>query len=126
MRWSDYFDLAQELHGGAAGTPFEEAKLRSAISRAYYAVFNEGKHFLIQRVPNIRIPIDGAAHKVVVDGFIDNPSNNPDWISIGVIMGRLKRNRTKADYDADVPKLLDLTHTCMREAATVLTLLQAL
>jgi uncharacterized protein (UPF0332 family) len=126
MRWSSYFDLAQELYGGAAGTPFEEAKLRSAISRAYYAVFNEGRVFLGQRVPNIRIPSDGAAHKVVADAFIDNPSNDPNWISVGVIMGRLKRNRTKADYDASVPKLLDLTQVCLREAATVLTFLQTL
>src|SRR5437016_9258 len=121
MRWSSYFDLAQELYGGAAGTLFEEAKLRSAISRAYYAVFNEGRFFLIKRVPNIRIPTDGTAHKVVADGFIDNQSNDPNWISIGMTMGRLKRNRTKADYDTSVPRLLDLTQICMRDAATILT-----
>ena len=37
--WSEYLNLAQELAGQATGPSSQEAKLRSAVSRAYYAAF---------------------------------------------------------------------------------------
>ena len=54
--WSDYLDLAKELLGSAVGSPIEEAKLRSAISRAYYAVFNEARNYLVLNKPGLIIP----------------------------------------------------------------------
>ena len=39
--WTEYLALAEELSGGEpAATPSEEARQRSAISRAYYAAFH--------------------------------------------------------------------------------------
>ena len=48
--WSEYFNLAQEL----AGTS-EEAKLQSAVSRAYYSVFCLARNYLrdIQQDPRL-------------------------------------------------------------------------
>jgi len=43
--WADYLTLAQELADQAASSQSTEAKLRSAISRAYYAAFcKESNH----------------------------------------------------------------------------------
>jgi hypothetical protein len=69
----------------------EEAKLRSAISRAYYAVFHEARLFLVAKRPTLIIPETGAAHDVVKDTFLDD--SNPDWITVGVKLDRLKINR---------------------------------
>ena len=63
--WSDYLELAKELLGGAVGSPLEEAKLRSAISRAYYAVFNEARDYLVLNKPDLIIPNTGEAHEVL-------------------------------------------------------------
>jgi uncharacterized protein (UPF0332 family) len=124
MRWSDYLDLAQELHGGAVGTPFEEAKLRSAISRAYYAVFNEGRDFLRVRMPRLLIPEDGRAHEFVADVFAND--SRADWVTVGAKMGRLRQNRRKADYFPSVNGLLPLTVFCLQQASIALTTLKRL
>ena len=48
--WEEYFNLAKEL----AGTT-EEAKLRSAVSRAYYSAFCLARNYLrdIQQDPRL-------------------------------------------------------------------------
>ena len=37
--WSEYLKLAQELAGQTGNPASQEARLRAAVSRAYYAVF---------------------------------------------------------------------------------------
>jgi uncharacterized protein (UPF0332 family) len=44
--WSDYLDLANELAGDIASQTTEEAKLRSSVSRAYYAAFCKARNYL--------------------------------------------------------------------------------
>ena len=42
--WSDFLDLARQLHSTTTpGAPLEEAQLRTAISRAYYAAHCEAR-----------------------------------------------------------------------------------
>ena len=122
--WSDYLDLAKELLGSAAGSPIEEAKLRSAISRAYYAVFNEARNFLVANKPSVYIPDTGAAHEVVVDTFLDD--SNPDWIAVGLNLSRLKANRRVADYRDPINGLSNLTAISMRYADTAIAKLKTL
>jgi hypothetical protein len=43
--WSEYFSLAQELVGQPATPAGQEARLRSALSRAYYAALTGGRFF---------------------------------------------------------------------------------
>jgi uncharacterized protein (UPF0332 family) len=50
---SDYLDLARELIGQTDITASEEAKLRSAISRAYYAAFIQARNHLLDEKPDI-------------------------------------------------------------------------
>ena len=44
--WSEYLNLAQELAGRPTSLSNEEARLRSAISRAYYAAFCKARNHL--------------------------------------------------------------------------------
>lgn len=44
--WSGYLDVAKELASVALTSANKEAKLRSAISRAYYAAFILARNYL--------------------------------------------------------------------------------
>jgi len=124
--WSEYLDLAKELLGSASGSPIEEAKLRSAISRAYYAVFNEARNYLAVNKPTVYIPDTGAAHEVVPDIFIDDPTSSPDSISVGVNLNRLKANRRLADYKDAITGLPKLTELSVRIASEAIAKLKTL
>lgn len=64
FHWSEYLDLAREL----AQQPTDEAKLRSAISRAYYAAFIKSRNFLQQR-EGLNIPTENT-HKYIINYFL--------------------------------------------------------
>ena len=122
--WSEYLDLAKELLGDASKSPIEEAKLRSAISRAYYAAFNEARNYLEINKPTVYIPKTGAAHEIVADTFLDD--SKPDWIAVGLNLSRLKANRHKADYWDTITGLSNLTTISLRFAADAIAKLKTL
>ena len=45
--WAQYLDLSQSLVDSVDGSTLDEAKLRCAISRAYYAAFCSARNFLV-------------------------------------------------------------------------------
>lgn len=114
--WSEYFNLAQEL----AGTS-EEAKLRSAISRAYYSVFCLARNYWrdIQQDPRLsrNKTYDINDHQYVAKEFIHNQSKSQRMTDIGRDLTRLRKMRNKADYE-------DTFYNLEREARTALMLAQ--
>jgi uncharacterized protein (UPF0332 family) len=114
--WSEYFNLAQEL----AGTS-EEAKLRSAVSRAYYSVFCLARNYWrdIQQDPRLsrNKTYDINDHQYVAEEFIHNRSKSQTMIEIGKDLTRLRKMRNKADYE-------DTFYNLQREAITALMLAQ--
>lgn len=91
FNWSDYLVLAKELAGES-----DEARLRSAISRAYYAVFCKARNYL-RDVENKPIPSTSIAHGIVIEALKAHP--NKDLRQVGVDLDRLRTDRKKADYD---------------------------
>ena len=93
--WVRYLDLARELAGKPATTESREAKLRSAISRAYYAAFNEARAFL----ETIRgpLPYNVNEHDYVKNWYL----NHRDRLQrqVGTDLDRLRQDRNHADYD---------------------------
>ena len=114
--WSEYFNLAQEL----AGTS-EEAKLRSAISRAYYSVFCLARNYWrdIQQDPRLsrNKTYEINPHQYVPQKFIHNQSKSQTMTDIGRDLTRLRKMRNKADYE-------DTFYNLEREARTALMLAQ--
>jgi uncharacterized protein (UPF0332 family) len=102
--WSEYLNLAQEL---AASN--EEAKLRSAISRAYYSVFCLARNYLrdIQQDPRLsrNKTYDINDHQYVADEFIFNRSKSQKISEIGRNLTRLRRLRNQADCEDTIFKL---------------------
>lgn len=66
--WSQYLNVARELAGTATTPANQEAKLRAAISRAYYAAFINARNHL-RNQEGILIARTSAAHKYVSDQF---------------------------------------------------------
>ena len=104
--WVDYLSLAERLLPGT-----DEADRRTAISRAYYAVFNLANAWLESRRP---LPLTvGGRHEQVWAEFNKGSAAAQQVARNGE---RLKQRRVKADYR--VPYEGDLAF----EAATAVTL----
>lgn len=95
FNWSEYLSLANELAPRPIDRTTAEAKLRSAISRAYYANHCKARNFL--RDCEGHKPRREDAHRFVIEKF----SNSIDRTrrDIGKDLNRLKVDRIKADYE---------------------------
>lgn len=94
FNWSEYLNLARELAGKATTPSSQQAKLRSAISRAYYAAFIQARNFLRDH-DNLTIPRKNT-HQYVINQF----RNSPDIMraNLGRNLQRLRSYRNQADY----------------------------
>ncbi len=101
--WKEYFDLADELAQIQNPlTSSDEARLRSAISRAYYGAFISARNFLHFRENN-PVPHRMNAHWYVMHEFLS--SNQAVRVRIGTNLSRLRPDRNMADYDNTFPNL---------------------
>lgn len=57
FNWVDYQELAKTIKDSANGTCLDEAKLRCALSRAYYAAFCSARNFLMTQDSRITTDI---------------------------------------------------------------------
>lgn len=89
--WSKYLDLAREL----AQRGSDEAALRTAVSRAYYAVFCSARDLLASEgsFPPRGLPV----HKWVWDEFKSHPDAGRQLV--GSTADGLRRARSFADYE---------------------------
>lgn len=98
--WQKYLYLAKELAGNPVkNMESDEAKVRSSISRAYYAAFNIAKDFAF----NSSQPPDRDAennHREIRVWF--QSRTNKQYKRIGVDLNRLRISRNKADYERDM------------------------
>lgn len=123
FNWSEYLQLAQELVQTASRTPHQEARLRCAISRAYYAAFCSARNHLRDR-ENHTIPLTGQAHMYVINAF--RRSLDPARVRLGLDLDRLRIDRGRADYRDAVPGLPSLAQADMLLANQVLSALTTL
>lgn len=121
--WSEYLNLAQELAGKTAISASLEAKLRSAISRAYYAAFIEARNHL-QDKENHTIPFDVNPHEYVRIQF--EQSQDKKRQKIGKKLNYLRIARNKADYNNTFSKLSENTEVTLQLASQVISALNSL
>ncbi len=93
MNPGDFISVAEELAKGK-----REAHRRSAISRAYYAVFHEAKQAL-QTKRNEYVPKNSNAHAHVQTWLINQQDNTLS--ALGSDIGNLHSQRLRADYNID-------------------------
>jgi uncharacterized protein (UPF0332 family) len=123
--WEEYFNLAKEL----AGTT-EEAKLRSAVSRAYYSAFCLARNYLrdIEQDPTLsrNKTYDINVHKYVADEFIHHKSKSKTMREIGNDLNRLRPRRNNADYEDTMFNLPTQATTALKLADNIIALLSKL
>lgn len=89
--WEEFLEFAEEQVRGR-GNPAAD---RSAISRAYYAVFHEAKNYYVQR--GGRLTYLGDDHGIVARWFRE--SKVRDQRRIGFWIQELREKRRDADYE---------------------------
>ena len=90
--WPEYLDLANELKDAACGTSLDEARLRCALSRAYYAAFCTSRNLL--KKTDTRID-DRISHTDVRHKFRER-GHKGRWIAQQ--LDDMYLRRVKADY----------------------------
>jgi uncharacterized protein (UPF0332 family) len=116
--WGRYLVLAEEL--GVRRD--DEAALRSAVSRAYYAAFCKARHHLDQE--GVGIPRTGTAHTLVWNKYRQGAERHRRFI--GTTRDRLRRHRNKADYDNEVSRLVTVVLNTLTRARQLLESLGSL
>ncbi len=126
--WSEYLKLAQELAGDDASSPSEEAKLRSSVSRAYYAAFCKARNHLRNIDKHKKIlsetPPKVNVHKYVRNQFKD--STDESHKKIGGDLDRLRVFRNAADYDDLVSGLESTAAMSVKLTQSVISTLNTL
>jgi uncharacterized protein (UPF0332 family) len=92
--WSDYLKLANELAPRPINAATQEAKLRCAISRAYYANYCKARNHLRDKEGQL-IPAHDA-HRYVIDTLLNSTERKRK--DLGKDLNRLRVDRIKADY----------------------------
>lgn len=115
--WADYLTVATTLN--AAG---DEASLRAAVSRAYYAVFGEARDFL-EAERGKPFP-DDSVHKSVSDCL--DASGVTARQLFGSNLRQLKSQRVRADYKAKQPVDARYSAKALADASQLLTDLAAI
>ena len=114
--WLDYLELAKHLSKSD-----KEAALRSAISRAYYAAFNQVRAYCVSK--GMYLPRTTDSHQVVWDKFKEGRTLRGVYINGDL----LKQQRVHADYKNEpIERLEDTVAQAIRYAELVLHFLDQL
>ncbi|MEG3894524.1 MULTISPECIES: HEPN domain-containing protein [unclassified Microcoleus] len=123
--WSEYFNLAKELVETS-----EDAKLRSAVSRAYYSAFCLARNYLRDIKKDPQLSGNKAhginPHQYVAKYFQDNQSKSQIMKEIGQDLRRLRTMRNKADYEDTIFNLQREARTALKLADNIIALLSNL
>lgn len=124
FNWSDYLTLAKSLAKQKSGPLLsDEAYKRTAISRAYYAVFCSALDFADSH-EEFTPTGTGADHEGLISHF--EHSTDRSRRSAGAKLRRLRGNRNQVDYDNIVRQLDKLTRLALRRADDILFTLTSL
>jgi uncharacterized protein (UPF0332 family) len=113
--WSSYLSLAREL----AVAPGEAAR-RSAVSRAYYTVFNKARLMLERE--GVVVATSGKAHEDVWNA-LERAGKGRRRLGQGG--KRLRDQRRKADYDDEIREFDKFLEDAMRSAESLNRLVDA-
>lgn len=100
--WSDFYEVGLNLSKNT-----EEAYLRSAIGRYYYAIFGMARLYLTDTMKERRYKSRNNIHKKLIKRLMN--SNDKNESSVGEILETLRKRRNWADYDLKKNNYEDFT-----------------
>jgi len=107
MKPEDFLTLAKELHSSG-----NEAALRSATSRAYYAAFHKGREIIASM--KFKLSTGSAAHGEICN-YLQN-SGDSMMVAAGQKLESLRSIRNKADYRLDIQHVATSSNTSLHLA----------
>ncbi len=115
----EFNNLASELVAG--NTP---AKIRTAISRAYYAAFLIGAELLDKEL-GFQVPKSAKGHNRV-KVYLNN-SGDKEFMEVSSKLGTLQNNRIRADYRPDKTKVENLKNaqSLVEQAESIIRTMRA-
>ncbi len=124
--WETYLSLAGDLSKNAGAAPMRESRLRTSISRSYYAAFKTAHNHLRDKENdrNLRSHSPASIHKYVRQCYVDGTIMEKK--QIGYKLQGLKTERGNADYEDDYQDLDGQVVYCLRLASEVIKLVKAL
>ncbi len=122
--WTQYYQLSRELLGKPNSSASEEAKQRSAISRAYYAVFNLAADYIVAVEGDDALPRTKDVHYAVSDYF----RRESDKVSRDIAdhLYNLRSARNQSDYKTSISSLRQLADSSLMRANSAIQLLSKL
>lgn len=118
FEWSEYLRAAKVL---VEQFPTDEAMLRSAASRAYYASFNHAKRYVETTDRSVQFSRSGTSHEDVPD-YLRGHGRTRFESQAAARLDTLKKLRKWADYQSSSrQRLLDEVNHALRAAEQVLT-----
>lgn len=118
--WSEYFKLARELAGKDESPANEEARLRSSVSRAYFAAYCLARNYLIDK--GYAIPSGPNGHRFVCNTLME--SYDEESKKIGGHLNRLRIRRKLADYQDYVRGLSSMANDTLNLTREVISALR--
>jgi uncharacterized protein (UPF0332 family) len=115
--WSEYLKLARELAGKEGSSANEEARLRSSISRAYFAAYCVARKCLIDKGHGI--PGGDKGHRYICD--LLQESIFKEEKQAGVDLNRLRNRRNQADYDDFMRNLSAAVEDSLKRSFSVIS-----
>jgi len=109
FNWKAFIDFAKELMDAT-----DEARLRSAISRAYYGVF-----CIARNKKRLKEYKKKDVHSKVIESY--KSSQDKDEKFIGKTLDELRRHRNDADYNEDKKITPALARRSVLKAVRILT-----
>ena len=110
--WNKYLLLADELSKRT-----EEESQRSAISRAYYAVYCIARNWVKDNGSTLPSTTESNSHKKLWSFFKER--DEPEAKKIGLTGDRLRRKRNDADYQDAIPNIKNKAITSIIEAKEI-------
>jgi uncharacterized protein (UPF0332 family) len=119
-----FFEIAQDLYSMASGSAYEEGLYRSAIGRAYYAVFREAREYLRQKKGITTIPDNSYAHTIIRKELLK--LSTKEHKKVENYLDLLRTSRNKADYELSYPNLSLNADNALKWAERSLNILEIL
>ena len=120
--WSEYLIAAKFYAQFSDQPPTDEAALRIAIGRAYYAAFNIARNF-VEQVDGVVLP-DVDVHNTISNYF--GRSSDRNRVRIGQMLRTMRKNRNQADYDNTISNLQRKAEETIRQAEQIIRILERL
>jgi len=116
--WLHFLTVAERLHSAPDIFGVDDACLRTATSRAYFAAFHHAMSWTVSK--GYPRTCRGTDHTDVEIYFRDSIPSDKMKQKIALELGRLRNRRNQADYDCNVPQTTNQVALAILDAQSII------